>query len=173
MKSFIPTLLLCALALSLTAQPSKGKTLPLVELSGKDGGRVTGQDWSSREIKGKVWTLMYVDPDEKDVNEHVEQALKKENFPRDRYGSIAMINAAATWKPDAVIKSVLKGKQKDYPDTIYAMDRNSSLVKKWQLYDDNYHVLTFDKEGRVLYSKAGKLSDADIAELIAIIRANL
>lgn len=173
MKSFIPTLLLCTLALSIIAQPSKGKTLPLVELSGKDGGRVTGQAWSSREIKGKVWTFMYVDPDEKDVNEHVERALKKEKFPRDRYGSIAMINAAATWKPDAVIKSVLKGKQKDYPDTIYAMDRNSSLVKKWQLADDNYHVLTFDKEGRVLYSKAGKLSDADIAELIGIIRANL
>lgn len=155
------------------AQPELDSRLPAVQLSSKDGGLVTGGAWSSSGIKGKVITLMYVDPDEKEVNEHVEQALKKENFPRDKYGSIAVINAAATWKPDSVIKMVLKRKQKDFPDTEYVMDRRKVLVEKWGLADDAYHVLTFAPDGRLLFQKAGRLSEGEIQKLIRIIRDHL
>lgn len=155
------------------AQVAIGTTPSPVRIAGEQGGRVAGGEWSSTEIKGKVYTVMYVDPDEKDVNEHVERSLKAENFPRDRYGSIAIVNTAATWKPDAVIRMILKGKQKDYPDSIYVMDQDKVLVKKWGLKDDSYHVLTFDKDGRVLYSKAGTLNERDIQELKKIIRTHL
>lgn len=155
------------------AQLAMGTAPSPVRITGGQGGRIAGGDWSSTEIKGKVYTVMYVDPDEKDVNEHVERSLKAENFPRDRYGSIAIVNTAATWKPDAVIRMILKGKQKDYPDSIYVMDQDKVLVKKWGLKDDSYHVLTFDKDGKLLYSKAGALNERDIQELKKIIRANL
>ncbi len=157
----------------LVAQPATGKQLLDVTLAGKSGGRVDGSPWRSDEITGKVYTLLYVDPDESKTNEHVERALKKEKFPRDRYGSIAVVNTAATWKPDSMIRMVMKGKQKDYPDSVYVMDRDKVLVKKWKLADDNYHVLTFDASGRLIYQKAGKLSDSDIRELVQVIRANL
>ena len=51
-----------------------------ITLSGDKGGRITGQDWSSSELVNKVHVLFYVDPDEKDMNEHVGQALKQEKF---------------------------------------------------------------------------------------------
>ena len=155
------------------AQVAIGTAPSTVRITGDQGGKVAGGDWSSDEIRGKVYTVMYVDPDEKDVNEHVERSLKAENFPRDKYGSMAIVNTAATWKPDAVIKMILKSKQKDYPDSIYIMDRQKVLVKKWGLKDYNYHVLTFGKDGKLLYSKAGALSDRDIQELKRIIRSNL
>lgn len=161
------------LCFAVIAQPKNGQSLPAVTLGGKDGGLVAGGDWHSSSLTGKVVTIMYVDPDEKELNEHVEKALKKENFPRDRYHSVGMVNTAATWKPDSAIRMVLKNKQKDYPESTYVMDRRKILVDRWKLADDTYHVLTLDKQGRVIYSKAGKLSDADIRELIGAIRANL
>jgi len=173
MKTLLSLLALMIVPVLASAQISVGKSLPKVDLSGDTGGRLNGTLWSSSEITGKVFTMMYVDPDEKDVNEAVEQALKKENFPRDKYASIAMINMDATWKPNAVIKMILDGKQKDFPHTIYVMDKDKVLVKKWGLADDNYHVITFDKTGKVIFEKAGKLSDADIKKLISVIRENL
>ena len=161
------------LPLFLLAQLDMGQRPPKVTLEGTDGGKVAGGAWHSGLIGDKVTTVMYVDPDAKEVNEHVERALKAENFPRDRYGSMAIVNAKATWKPDAVIKMVLKGKQKDYPDTMYVMDREKVLVKEWGLADDDYHVLTFDAAGQLLYSQAGKLNDTDVQKLIRIIRSNL
>ncbi len=173
MKTLLSLLALMIVPVLASAQISVGKSLPKVDLSGDSGGRLNGTLWSSSEISGKVFTMMYVDPDEKDVNEAVEQALKKENFPRDKYASIAMINMDATWKPNAVIKMILDGKQKDFPHTIYVMDKDKVLVRKWGLADDNYHVITFDKTGKVIFEKAGKLSDSDIKKLIAVIKENL
>lgn len=175
MIRILPTLALLYLthAFPLSAQPVKGRPLPAVEIAGPEGGAVAGGAWHSASMSGKVTTLMYVDPDEKDVNAHVEQALKKENFSRDHFASVAVINTAATWKPDSVIRMVLKSKQKEFPDTRYVMDRRKVLVRHWKLADDNYHVLTLDREGRVLYEKAGALNDADIRQLIRLIRENL
>lgn len=155
------------------AQLKVGKPLPEVSISDKQGGLVVGGAWSSNRIKGKVTTLMYVDPDEKTLNEHVEQALKKENFPRDKFHSIAVVNTAATWKPDSMIKSVLKNKQQEFPDSEYVMDRNKVLVKEWGLGDDTYHILLFGKDGSVLYEKKGALNTQEVQKLIRLVRENL
>ena len=176
MKFLLPLcfgLAILGLTMPCQAQLSIGSIPAPVKISGAQGGKVAGGNWSSAEIQGKVYTVMYVDPDEKDLNEHVERALKSENFPRDKYGSMAIVNSAATWKPDAVIRMILKSKQKDYPDSIYIMDQDKVLVKKWGLKDDSYHVLTFGRDGKLLYSKSGALNEQDIQQLKRIIRTNL
>lgn len=91
---------LAMISLPLLAQ----EKLPEVSLEGKEGGRLDGTKWSSSEIKGKVFAFFYVDPDEKDLNEHVGQALKAENFPENLYGSLAVINMDATWLPNWILK---------------------------------------------------------------------
>jgi YtfJ family uncharacterized protein len=144
-----------------------------VTLSGEDGGRVDGQPWSSDMIAGKVWSVFYVDPDEKEINEKMEAALKAESFPRDKYASMAVINMDATWLPNSAIAAKLADKQKEFPDTVYAKDMKKMLVKKWGLKDDDYDCLVFDKNGSLLYSKEGALSDGDIKEMIGIIRTAL
>jgi len=151
-----------------------GQIPPQIELSDKTGGRVDGTPWSSSEIRGKVYTLMYVDPDEKEMNVHVEQALKKMDFPKDRYGSIAVINMEATWKPNAIINSILRKKQEEFPDTIYVRDMDFYLAHAWKLQEkSSYAVLTFAPDGRLLFQKDGKLSDQEVTELIGIIQAQL
>ena len=53
------------------------------------GGKLDGTQWSSEElVSGKVIVLFYDDPDESELNNHVSDALKAENYPKEKYGSI-------------------------------------------------------------------------------------
>ncbi|PJB76854.1 MAG: transcriptional regulator [Acidobacteria bacterium CG_4_9_14_3_um_filter_49_7] len=176
MKSrwIIPAILVILAAIPSANAVELGQVPPTVQLSGEKGGRVDGTPWSSTEIKGKVYTLMYVDPDAKNMNIPTEKGLKAQNFPKDLYGSIAIINMEATWKPNIIINKILKGKQKDYPDTIYARDMDFYISKAWKLKKNgSYAVLCFDRDGKLIFLKDGKLSPADTQDLIGIIRKAL
>ncbi len=150
-----------------------GKVPPKVVLSGKEGAKVDGSVWQSDTLKGKVHILFYVDPDERKKNDALSQALKKRHFDRNKFASVAVINLAATWMPNIVLESLLKKKQKQFPDTVYVKDRQKVLVKKWQLADDNSDIIIFDKAGRVIYKKFGKLSKAEITKVLELIEKHL
>ena len=150
-----------------------GKIPPKAVLSGDDGGIVDGKEWSSSMLKKKVTVLFYVDPDERDENYDLTQALKVKHFSRKKYRSVAIINLAATWMPNFVLETKLKKKQKEFPDTIYVKDRNKVLVKKWNLKDDASDVLVFDKSGKLIYKKYGKLDSKEIEDLMKLIEKNL
>lgn len=150
-----------------------GSGAPQVVLQGKDGGRVNGTAWNSDELRGKVHAVFYVDPDQQKLNEHVEQALKKEAFPRDRYASVAIVNMKATWIPNFLIAKRLKKKQDEFTSTTFVKDKSKMLVKKWGLTDNSYHVVAFGKDGNLLFSQGTKMSDEDVNKLISVIRSNL
>ncbi len=143
-------------------------------LEGAKGGYVKdGSAWSSLDIHGKVYAGFYVDPDEKDKNEHFFEALKAKHYDRSQFGSIAIINMAATWKPDFVIEQILKYKQKQFPDTIYVKDKAKVLVKQWGLADDESDVLLFDKDGKLLFYKAGKMEEDDMQKVFRLIEERI
>ena len=150
-----------------------GQVPSAVSLSGDNGGKTDGSTWNTSSLKGKVHILFYVDPDKKDLNEALTKALKKRHFDRKKYASVAIVNLAATWMPNALIEAKLKSKQKEFPDTTYVKDKKKVLVKKWNLADDNSDVLLFDKNGKLIYKKFGKLSNAEIAKVLSLIEANL
>ena len=150
-----------------------GEIPPKVELKEKLGGRLNGEPWSSEEMQGKVHVLFYVDPDEKDTNNDASEALDKENFSRDKFQSIGIINMAATWLPNIAISSSLKDKQKRYPKTIYVRDNKRVLVNAWQIADDSSNILAFDKKGKLIFRKDGKLTTEEIRMLIKVIRDHL
>ena len=150
-----------------------GEIPPKVELKEKLGGRVDGKPWSSEELQGKVHVLFYVDPDEKDTNNDASEALDRENFPSDKYQSVGIINMAATWLPNFVISSSLKEKQKRYPKAIYVRDYKKVVVNAWKIGDDSSDVLAFDKEGRLIFRKDGKLTAEEIQTLVKIIHEHL
>lgn len=170
MKKFLLSVLVIANLFAVTL----GEKPPKVTLQGDAGGYVKdGSAWSSTMIKDKVYVMFYVDPDEKDKNEHFAEALKKRHFDRSKFGSIAVINMAATWKPNFIIQKILESKQKKYKDTIYVMDKKKVLVDKWGLADDESDILLFDKEGKVIFYKAGRMSDEDIEKIMHLIELNI
>jgi len=144
-----------------------------VELKGDLGGRLDGSPWSSKELKGKVYVIFYVDPDEKDLNNETSEALDKEKFPLDKFQSYGLINMDATWLPNFAISLALEEKQERYPKTIYVRDYDKILVKEWGISDDNSDILAFDKEGKLIFRKDGKLNAEDIQKLLQVIRANI
>lgn len=146
-----------------------------LRIEGENGGNVKDDSaWSSQSLQGKVTVLFYVDPDEKSVNEHFSKALHAKNY-RDKgaFESVAIINLAATWKPNFVIEKILSAKQKDFKKTTYVKDKSSVLVKEWGMDDDASDITLFNKEGRVLFYKSGKMSEADIEKIYSLIEENL
>ncbi|WP_434579935.1 YtfJ family protein [Sulfurimonas sp. NW15] len=145
-----------------------------VTIEGEKGGLVTGGAWNSNMLKNKVFVMFYVDPDEKDVNEDFSQALKKKHYrEKGAFGSIAIVNMAATWKPNFAIEAILKGKQKEFPKTIYVKDKDKTLVKEWKIADDASNIVIFSKDGKVLFYKSGKMSEDDTQKAFQIIEENL
>jgi len=170
MKKIISTLALSTLttfAINLAEVPTE------VTIANEDGGRIDGTAWSSSMLKEKVYVIFYVDPDEKDTNNALSEALKAKNYDLNNYGSVAIINLAATWLPNFAIESKLKEKQELYPDTIYVKDKKSVLVKEWGLKDDSSDILLFNKEGKLLYSFAGKLDSTEIQKVLDLIDGNI
>ena len=162
----VPTMLLAELPI--------GEIPAKIVLKGDLGGRIDGTQWSSEElVSGKVIVLFYVDPDESELNNHVSDALKAENYPRDKYGSIGMANMAASWLPNFAINMKLKSKQEQYKSTVYVKDLDKTLVKKWGLRDDNSDVVVFGKDGSVIYSVDGKFTDAQVKEIVKVVWDNL
>lgn len=161
------------MALNLSAV-TVGKVPSKVVIESDNGGMVIdGSSWSSSTIQGKVYVMFYVDPDEKDTNNKFSSTLKEKKYDRANYGSLAVINLAATWKPNFIIESILKDKQEEFPDTIYVKDKNSVLVNQWKVEDDASNILIFSKRGEVLFYKSGKMSEEDISNALKIIEDNL
>lgn len=150
-----------------------GEVPPKVVISEKDGGYLDGTAWSSSMLKNKLYVLFYVDPDERETNSAFIEALKAKNYDLNYYGSVAIINLAATWLPNVVLESKLKEKQKKFPNTIYVKDKSKVLVKEWQLQDDSSNVLVFNKSGELIYSYSGKLDSSEITKVIALIDRSL
>jgi len=144
-----------------------------VVLEGDKGAKVTGEPFTTASLKEKVHVLFYVDPDEKELNEHVVSALKAEAFDRSLYASVAVINMDATWLPNFAIASMLAKKQEEFPHTIYVKDLQKVLLKAWDLEDDSSNVLLFDKRGKSLFTKKGKLSEEEVRTLITLIKENI
>lgn len=149
-----------------------GETPPKINLEGEDGGKTDGSSWNSLMLKDRVFVLFYVDPDERSTNEEFSQALKDKKFDKQKYGSIAIVNMAATWMPDFAIESKLKTKQEKYPNALYVKDKRKILVQKWGLADDASNIVVFGRNGKVLYLKKGKLEKDEILKVLRLIEDN-
>jgi len=167
------TLFLLLLSALTLAALEVGKSLPEITLSGDEGGRLDGRAWSSSELKGKLHLLFYVDPDEKDLNNDFSDAIKAEAFDRSSFASVAIINMAATWKPNFAINAALKKKQQKFKRTLYLRDMDKKLVSEWGLADDDSDVILFDKTGRVLFYHAGKIDAAMTKTVIQLIKEQM
>ncbi|WP_415396347.1 YtfJ family protein [Sulfurimonas sp. CS5] len=161
------------LALNLSAI-TLGEVPKNVTIDNDNGGMVAdGAAWNSSSIKDKVIVMFYIDPDEKDTNAHFSKALKEKKFDSTKFGSIAIVNLAATWKPNFVIESILKTKQKEFPNTIYVKDKNSVLVNEWNVQNDASNILLFSKNGELLFYKSGAMSEEEIDQTLKLIEKNL
>ena len=164
----LTTLTLSLLAISINEIPKNAT------IEEKNGGLAKdGSPWNSSTIKDKVYVMFYIDPDERNTNEEFSNKLKEKKYDKEVCGSIAIVNLAATWKPNIIIEKLLKSKQKEFPNTIYVKDKNSVLVKEWGLDDDASNILIFSKDSKLLFYKSGKMNNDDMQKAFNLIERNL
>ena len=153
-------------------QAYTNSSLQEISIEGNDGGYYNGDSWNSSMLKGKTTMLMYVDPDEKNKGEVFKPIIEK--FEKDldfnKFQIVVVLNLNATWKPNALIKSLMKSKLTDYPKRIYILDNNSVLVKKWGLNDNEYNTLVINKDAEVIYSHSGNWDKEAMRKIDSIIR---
>ena len=146
-----------------------GHIPPHIILKKTNGGTTDGKAWDSKTLKGKVHTLLYMDPDKRSDSQILLDALAKLKIDNHKYSTVAIINLAATWLPNAILQSKLKEKQKELNNMEYVFDKTKFLVKKWHLKDDASNVVILDKNSKVIYQKSGELTSKDVQEILQII----
>jgi uncharacterized protein len=160
-------LLLCALpagaaelrveqkALNFSLKDSQGKTYTL----------------DSADFKGKVLSILYTDPDKKDLNNHLEDILlKDQGLDRNKtYKSIDIANLKASKLPNFIIKSVIKNKQ-EKTGTIILLDDKYTILNLWGLKNHSSDLIVLDKDRICRYIYKGKLPPEEIIKAINIIK---
>ena len=163
-------LLAASLLISTVFADIKLNEVPEEVLLEKDlGGLISGEKFSTSIIKEKVYLFFYIDPDVKDLNNEFTEFIKAKKYDRSKYNSIVVINLDATWIPNFAIESGLEKKQKNFPHTIYVKDNKKVFVNKWNLKDDDYNVLLFNKNGELLFKKSGLISKEDTSNIVKLI----
>jgi predicted transcriptional regulator len=142
------------------------------DFSLKDG---KGEEYTlnASEFQGKVVSIFYVDPDEVDLNEHVSEALKKAadegGLNRKFYKGFGITNLKATWKPNFIIKAMVKSKQKKY-NTIILLDYDFTILNLWGLENDTSNLVVLDKQRICRYVYKGEIPDSEIPVITKIIK---
>lgn len=119
---------------------------------------------------GKVLQINYVDPDESDLNDAFNDAVKKatdvdKTLSKDLFKGFGIVDCKSTWKPNGLIRMIAGNKAKKY-DTTILFDYNATLQKEWGLPKDNYTVVILDKNRicRALYK--GHIQESENAKIV-------
>ncbi len=132
-----------------------------------DGKAFTMDTWA-----GKVLSITYVDPDESDLNEHFTDALKKAKdggrLTDASYKGLGIADCAATWKPNAIIRTIAGNKAKKYK-TVILFDTDASLRNAWGLAKDTSNVVILDKDRVCRAIVRGRVPDDQVETLVQLV----
>ncbi|MEE9910734.1 MAG: YtfJ family protein [Deltaproteobacteria bacterium] len=161
-------IVLCGVFSAFAAELKVGDKAPDFSLKDSKGKAFSLQ---SPEFQGKVMSVFYVDPDEKDLNSHVEDALLKDTgLERNvRYKALGITNLKASKMPNFLIKSVIKSKQ-EKTGAIILLDYDYTILNLWGLKNDTSSLMILDKERICRYVYNGKLPPAEVEKVLKIIK---
>jgi len=128
-----------------------------------------GKDFTMNSWAGKVLLVNYVDPDESDLNEHFTEAMKKAKddglLTSEKYKGIGIVDCAATWKPNFLIRTIAGQKAKKYK-TVILFDYDATLRKAWGLKKDTANVILLDKNQVCRAIVRGRVPDDQVQPLV-------
>ncbi|SFP91872.1 YtfJ family protein [Hydrogenimonas thermophila] len=150
-----------------------GEILPHIILSVKNGGLYDNRAWDCNSLKGKWHILLYMDPDAKEEAMPFIEKLNRANLSSKRYSTIAIVNLAATWMPNSILKKMLNENQKNLNNTQFIFDQTKYLVKKWYMVDNTSNILIIDKNMKVIYKKSGKVSAQEQKKILNLIKNSI
>jgi predicted transcriptional regulator len=126
----------------------------------------------------KVLLLQYTDPDVKDINDKLSDAVKARKFDEKLYQGIGIANCKDTWIPNAGIRMKARQKEKQYAGSVILLDESRVLPTALGLGDCNGIgvLLIVGKDKVIKYMKkisTEEESQKATAEVIGIIEAEM
>jgi len=129
------------------------------------------KEFSMESWAGKVLMINYVDPDESDLNEDFNDAMKKAKddgrLTNAGYKGMGIADCAATWKPDFAIR-IIAGKKAKKFKTVILFDYDATLRNAWGLKKDTSNIIILDKNRVCRAIVRGKVPDDQVAKLIQL-----
>ncbi len=122
------------------------------------------------DLGRKVLMLVYADPEAGDQTDRLSEEVKRKNFPKDRFRGLGVANLKDTWKPNSLIRLMIRRKIEQF-HSIILTDPDGTLPKSWNLgnCDDQAVVLVLDAGGVLRFQHRGTVSAERAAEITAII----
>jgi predicted transcriptional regulator len=150
-----------------------GKTVTNVQLKSADD-----KPMSLPFFGQKVLAVFYNDPDAKDVNDPLSDAIKAQKFPKEKFAGIGVADCADTWLPNSVIRYAAREKEKKYTGSVVLIDEDRVLSKAWELgnCDDKGYIIVVGKDLKIKYIKQIKNqeeSKAIIPAVLAILESEI
>ncbi|MCK9411838.1 MAG: YtfJ family protein [Prolixibacteraceae bacterium] len=175
--SFFTALLCCFYLLPNTGKAQTGnvvgKTMTSLMISDPNN-----QPKQIPYVGEKVLLLQYTDPDVKDVNDKLSDAVKARKFDEKLYQGIGIANCKDTWIPNAGIRMKARQKEKQYAGSVILLDEARVLPTALGLGDCNEKgvLLIVGKDKVIKYMKkisTEEESQKATAEVLGILETEI
>lgn len=144
-----------------------------LQLHGKD---FAYQNWSSSQLSGKIRLIQHIAgrSSAKALNAPLIEAIKAAHFPHDKYQTTTIINLddALFGTGSFVVSSVEQSKQ-EFPWSSFVLDADGLVQQQWGLATGSSAIILLNPQGQILFVKEGQLTDAEISQVLALIRSQL
>ena len=169
-KSIIQVILFffCCVSPSFAGVLRVGERAPDFSLKDSKGNAYTLQ---SPEFQGRVLAIFYTDHDKKDLNNHVECALRQDPGidRQNSYRGLGIANLKSSKLPNILIKSAIKDKQ-EKTGAIILLDYDYTILNLWGLKNKTSDIIVLDKEKICRYVYNGKLPQEEVKKILSVIK---
>lgn len=152
--------------------------LPAVSVA-KDGelvlqsGKIAYKNWSSSSVAGKVRIVLHfaARSSVKKKNAALIDALKNTNFDPTKYQTLTIVNGDdAIVGTGLFVKSNVEDGKLENPRSQVVLDQQGNVRKTWGLKEQESFIAVLDKSGKVQFTSEGKLSSAQIQEVLGLVK---
>ncbi|MDG3087024.1 YtfJ family protein [Vibrio hannami] len=181
LKSLIALTLCAAPFVSMAHNLSVGSSLPdiTVEKHGEitlKGEEVSYSEWNNQKMLGKVRIIQAIAgrKSSKKMNAPLMTAIGEAKFPEDSYQTTSIINQDdAMWGTGSFVKSSAQDSKKEFPWSSIVLDKDGSVANAWELQEESSAIIVLDKQGQILFVKEGALNEAEIQDVLNLVKSNL
>lgn len=136
------------------------------------GKEIQYKSWSSAALNGKVRVVFHIAgrSSVKEKNEALMNALRKAAFDRNKYQTTTIINADdAIVGTGVFVKNSAENGKLENAHSQVVLDQNSVVKNAWKLKEKESFVAVLDKNGKVQFVSEGKLSPAQIQQVLGLV----
>jgi predicted transcriptional regulator len=129
---------------------------------------------SPEQFKGRVLIVNHADPDHRDTNEAVSDAVKQAvesgRLAKELLVGLGIADCQASWLPNSLIRAYGKFRSRKYGSAVL-YDYTGEVRRCWGLPPRTSTIVILDKSGICRFIESGKLDPAEIPRIIDLLAA--